>query len=410
LLHPAVGDWLKEASVHSKVFAAATKDRVAVLMGGRRADAAYWYHEDSGRYVTSRYYRPELPAWVETFNATDPMSAYMAAGWSKLRDDAAYARSREDSFPPETGGKHFLFPHAIGDNGLPPHQSITYTPFADAVTLQLIRHLVTEEELGGDERPDLLAIGLAGGDAIGHEFGPMSQEVQDYYLRLDLELGAFLEFLDRQVGADRYVVLLTADHGTPLLPEESQRRGVEAGRVTLADLQPMLVPVLQEALFDLEIEAIPQISFVFPYGFSMLFPDSAVTERQLRELRARVAAAVRKAPGVADAFTFEELANRTTKARPFLAEYRASFVPNRAPDVMVHFKRNYFFTTTLPVDHGTPYDYDTHVPIMLFGAGVAPGRKDQRVSVTDVAPTLAALLGVTPSPDVEGQSLLGRRE
>lgn len=399
-----VGDWLKAASPESKVLSLAAKDRVAVLMAGRRADGAYWYHDGTGRFVTSSYYRSELPPWLEAFNAGSVVQRYAASGWQKLREESAYARAREDSFPAEAGGKGFVFPHTIGDDGTPPEQGIALTPFLDVVVLELARLLVREEELGRDSIPDLLLLGLASGDAIGHEFGPLSQEMEDYYLRLDQALGEFFEFLDREVGSGRYVVVLTADHGAPYLPEENHRRGIPAGRVTLADLQPVLVPALERGLFELEISEVPQVGFAFPYGLALAFPAEAITPAKLKELRRRLAGALREAPGVADAFTFDELLDPTVEERPFLAAYRASFFPDRAPDVMVHFERNYFFTTTLPLDHGTPYDYDTHVPLVVLGAGIAAGRRTEAVAGVDIAPTVARLLGIE-APAADGRAV-----
>ncbi len=403
----AVGDWLNQAHPESRVFAVAGKHRAAIFLGGRHPDGAYWYHGDNGAFVTSTYYRAALPDWVEAFNAADYPRAYFRDGWTKLKDNGAYDRAREDSFPAENRGVNFVFPHGLDRPGDPlsPYEQFALTPHLDDVTFQFAESLVVREDLGGDDVVDLLLLGISSGDNIGHEYGPMSQEVEDFVLRLDRRLGSFLAFLDERIGPDRYALVLTSDHGAPVMPEENQRRKVTSGRVTMAELQPVLLPVLQKALFDFEIQVIPRITFYFPFGMTIAFPDGVTTDEQMRQIRKRVAEAVRKADWAADAFTYDELADPDTRDRPYLAEFRRSFVPDRAPDVIIHYKENFFFSTGLPVDHGTPYGYDTHVPLIFKVPGLAPRVSGVRAGAVDVAPTIAHILGITVPGSIDGKVL-----
>ena len=245
-------------------------------------------------------------------------------------------------------------------------------------------------------------IGISSGDYMGHEYGPMSQENQDFVLRLDRRLGEFMDHLDERFGNDGYALIFTSDHGAPLMPEENQRRGVRAGRVTMNEVQDVLLPVLQQGLYDLEITEIPRITFFYPFGLTMAFPEGTISDEAMAELRQRVADAVRKTDWAADAFTYDELADPETEPRPYLEAFQNSFVADRAPDVVVLYEENFFLSNGLPIDHGMPYDYDTHVPLIFVAPGL-PGRVvGDRVRAVDVAPTIAYILGVSPPENIDG--------
>jgi predicted AlkP superfamily pyrophosphatase or phosphodiesterase len=406
LRQTAIGDWMKRDAPSSKVFSIAQKDRVAVLMGGKQPDGVYWYHTDVGQMVTSTYYRDALPTWVEEFNASDPWRTYFDPGWTKLLDDTAYTRAREDSFPPENYGWANAFPHPISvpDSVGSPYHLVTLSPFADAVMLAFAEAIVVHEELGSDDAPDLLLVGLSSADLLGHDFGPFSQELEDYFLRIDGFIGGFIEFLDARIGRNNYVLALTSDHGAPMMAEEAQRRGIKGERVSSQDLQQAFVPELQQALFDLKIDVLPRLSFVFPFGLTVAFPDGVVSEDTNREVRKRMATSLASAPWADDAFSYEDLAD-TTVQRPFIDAYRRSFVPDRAPDVMVHFRENYYYAPQLMVDHGTPYAYDTHVPLIFLGGRIHSAEIGELVLTVDLAPTLAVLADIAFPADLDGAVL-----
>ncbi len=417
LRHGTVGDWLRTASPESKVFAVSGKDRAAILMGGHVPDGVYWYHRYRGTFVTSSYYTDALPAWVQAFNAATSPLQYAADGWQRTRPDEAYALAREDAFPAESDGIDIVFPHRFRDDDGAALDSLTPdehaavlsrfygSPFLDAMVLDFTRALIAEEQLGRDATPDLLLLSLSAADLIGHEFGPLSHEVADEYFRLDALLGAFFATLDTVVGSGKWSVIVSADHGSPLIVEEYQRQGLAAQRVTLADVEQALVPPLQQVLFDARVPEVPRISASFPFGITLAFPPGSVTGDQQRQVRAAVAEGIRNAPWAIDAFTRDELAADSTPDRAYLTPFRRSFVPDRAPDVAVVYAERHFLSLGLVVNHGTPHAYDTHVPLIVRGPGIAPARYDRRVHTVDVAPTVAALLGITPPDGLDGQAL-----
>ena len=403
----AVGDWLKAASPNSKVFSVSGKDRSGILAGGKEPDGVYWYDRPSGQIVTSTYYRDALPEWVAEFNGADYPRALFARGWDRLLPEDAYERSREDDFAPENRGEGTTFPHRPDARhpNLTFYQQFALTPMLDDLTFRFAEQLIEVESLGTSGSPDLLLVGISSGDNIGHEYGPMSQEIQDFMLRLDRRLGEFMDHLDERFGSDGYSLVLTSDHGTPLLPEENERQGNRAERVTMTHVQEVLIPVLQQGLYDLQIDVIPRIIFFFPFGLAMAFPDGAVSDEAMAELRERVADAIRDTDWADDAFTYEEAADPETRSRPYLEAFQNNFVPDRAPDVFILYKENYFFSSGIPVDHGTPYAYDTQVPLIFLVPGLAGRVIGDRVRSIDVAPTIATILGIDPPADVDGRPL-----
>lgn len=407
LQRSTIGDWLKEASPDSKVVSVALKDRVAVLMGGHSPDAAYWYEYNSGRYVTSEYYAPDYPDWLTVFNDSGPAHEYVAETWNHLLPDSIYpALSREDSFPPEDNGEDIMFPHPVdrGREDESPYRHLARTPFGDMLTLSLARELLEHEELGADSVPDLFLIGLSSADFIGHDYGPYSQEVMDYYVRLDRMLGDFFDFLDERVGHDRYAVVLTADHGVAPMPEQAIRMGIDARRVSTQDFGRELVDGLQQGMRVTQVYDQPQLSFM-RIGLVADFSAADVTDAQLRVLRDSMASRLAQADVIQDVFTYDQLLSEKETGSPYEGLFRRSFHPVRAADVIVNFREYYVYPASLPATHGTPYPYDMHVPL-LVRAGRAPGWIERPVRAVDVAPTLARLLGIPAPDDLDGEVLV----
>ena len=412
LLRSTLGDWVKARWPESKVYGLAIKDRSAILAAGARADGAYWYEDEAGRFVTSSYYSDAYPDWVQAFNESGRVEQYHGRSWQKLLPDGAYVVSREDSFPAEADGVHITFPHVLGENSEQPDRAfyaeLPFTPFGDEVTLAFARELVTHEALGLDDAPDLLFLGLSTPDYIGHRYGPYSQEVEDLYLRLDRGLEEFFALLDERVGEGRYVVALSADHGALALPEELVRRGVDAGRLDVRAVFGGVREVIAAAVRDSLITEPPRLRLAG--GLVLSFAEAAPDWSTLTQLRSRIAHALESSDGVVHALTFDSLAAIDVHAAGVMGRFRRSFHPDRAPDVAVHL-RKYHVLDQRGATHGSAYDYDTHVPLVFMGPGIAAGRYGEPARTVDLAPTLAALLGVTP-PDVDGRVLgeaLGQR-
>ena len=408
LERPALGDWLKAREPAARVFSVALKDRAAVLMGGQKPDRAYWYSAEVAGYVSSTWYADgaAAPSWVAEFNASGAVFDRFARGWIRSRDISAYLRSGPDHVDAEADGEHTRFPHLF-DDGTPAAREayakkLLTTPFGDELTLRFARKLIAAEQLGADDTPDLLMISCSSADYIGHAYGPFSHEAEDYYLRLDDWLGEFLAYLDEHVGKDSYVLALTADHGALPLPEEARLRGHgSARRVPGPAYRAKTREVISAALARLGL-ANEALLYLGEDGVWLDIPEAG----KAAQVRAEVAKVLRELDFVADTFTTEELAGPTDPARPFHAAYQRSYYAGRSPDIQMRFKQWHLVDAQARgTSHGSPYEYDTHVPVLFFGAGVQPGVQGQSVGTTDVAPTLAELLGLAAPAGIDGQSL-----
>lgn len=413
-----VGDWLKRRSPRSQVFSVAIKDRSAIAMGGKRPDGAYWYDKTNGHFVTSRYYRSAYPDWVSQWNAGEPAAAYHGRDWERLFPEETYRASREDDFPPESDGSSTTFPHWIGASeasGGWPHyygKVLLRSPFADELTLRFARRLIEHEQLGADPTPDLLFLGLSAADYVGHAYGPYSQEVEDYYLRLDRQLDSLFTWLDHRVGRAEYAVVLTADHGVMPMPEELARRGVPAARVMRRSLEARAQSVLDSATARSTVTNGPSPAVHGLGGLVLAWPRPT-SDRERAEAHRRVAEALRELPAVVEAYAYEELLGDDAgrgrgRSRPYLEAFRRSFTPTRSSDIVwLPAEHTLITNRSTETSHGTPYAYDTHVPLVFMGPGIAHRRDARPVSITTVAPTLAALLGLDARSGLDGEAWKG---
>ena len=411
LLAATVGDQIKlRFGKSSRVISVANKDRAAIFMGGRLADAAYWIVD--GRAVTSRYYRDALPDWVVAFNNENPVNSAFGHTWDRLLDVSIYnAIQGPDDAPGEESrlGLGTTFPHRVdgGAREISPAFYAAYRldPHGSGVLGQLAQRAVTNEKLGHHDAPDLLCVGFSQIDYAGHSYGPDSHEVMDSILRLDRVIAEFLTFLDREVGEKNYVVVLSADHGAAPLPERTQAfdRGVVSGRLDGAGL-------------DRQVEAALTAAFGAPttgaawalrdgYGYRLI--ASSLADRSIESSAAQlvVKATLLKSAQIGVAFTRDELTGRVAVAGAFLDDWRLSFNVERSPDVMFSPQPYVVDRTPAGTNHGTPYDYDNHVPLIWFGAGITPAIHRQRVGTDSLAPTLSALLGVPAPPLARGERL-----
>lgn len=408
LLTDALGDWLKAEHPGAKVYSVSSKDRAAVAMGGQKPDGAFWYSTTTGRYSTSSYYSAALPAWLDSFNTSQQIDSYYKIGWQKLLPDSSYSLSHKDDFPSEADGIHTTFPHLFDTTKPAPDKNyfraLLSTPFADEVTLSLATMIVRETNLGKDTIPDLLCISCSAADSIGHAYGPNSQEVQDYYLRLDRYLDTFFVFLDSAVGKGQYCIALSSDHGVLPLPEDLVAQGVAALRLNVDTVSANIHAIGRQMMSELHLSSDPVADA--SYDVRLNYDESRRAGISDQDFQQMAAVRIRKLPYIADALTRDELQSGSGEGRPLFELYRNSFHPLRGPDIYLRFaqytlvRKSKFGTA-----HGTPYPYDTDVPIVFVSKITVAGRNDERVKTVDVAPTLARLLGVIPPKDIDGQPL-----
>ncbi len=410
LLRPGLGDWLKSQVPRARVFSVALKDRASVMLGGQHPDRAYWYDGAAGGYVSSTWYGDALPAWVAEFNRSGAVHRRFAEGWQRAAEPAVYERSGLDRVDAEHDGVRTELPHVFDDSTPKAREAffkeLPWTPFGDELTLTFAARLVREEGLGADDDPDVLFVSCSSADYIGHRYGPTSHEAQDYYLRLDGYLGEFLATLDAQVGAGRYVLAMTADHGALPLPEVLARGGQKAARRVVADEHGARVKSLVRAAVG--ALGLPE-SALLHVGEDGVWLDVAAAEAQgvpAARLRAAVAEQLRTLDFVAETFTADALASEGSADTPYLARYRRSFLRERSADVVMRYKE----WALVPAQargtgHGSPYRYDTHVPVLFFGGPVVAKTLDRPVGTVDVAPTLAELLAIAAPVGLDGRSL-----
>jgi predicted AlkP superfamily pyrophosphatase or phosphodiesterase len=409
LRRPVFGDWLKESSPKSKVFAVTGKDRSSILMAGLAGQAAYWYYPGDGTFVTTTYYQSTNPTWVDAFNSERPADDYFVGIWDRSLPTNKY--HGPDSVAAEFDDVHSVFPHdfAPGPNDEPKkyYDEFRYTPYFDQLILRFSRDLIINEHLGADDVTDLLMIGCSAGDYIGHRYGPSSQEIQDHYLKLDSYLNSFFAFLDSSVGVNQYVVALTGDHGVMPLPEELKENGITAGRIKSQTIEATIKRI--GARVAAEIKCSTNVILNTDDGVILNYAEAKVTGHDEQWLRSAVGAQVKRLLFLADAFTSDDLAPGGNNTRPFINLYRNNYIPDRSPDIMFCF-REYHIISDEPhgTSHGTPYDYDRHVPLIFYGTGVRPGLDTLKAASVDVTPTLSELIGITPPIDNDGHSLLPR--
>jgi hypothetical protein len=397
LLAATVGDQLKTAfGDNTRVIGLANKDRGGIFLSGRRADAVYWMH--LGRIVTSRYYRPELPSWVEAFNATNPINSRYGQTWDRLLPREFYDRVQGPDDMPGEQARHGLgvtFPRKL-DGGRPAldaefHNAYRVDPHGSEVLGRLAQRAVVAEQLGRHAAPDLLCLAFSQLDYCGHSFGPDSHEIMDSVLRLDRALAELLTFLDAEVGKGRWTAVLSADHGVAPLPERSGGSRID---------WPVLNQTVETALTSAFGAPADGAAWTVrdSYGYRLI--PATLTARGVTASAAQkvVKQALLTSPQVAIVWTRDELLNPALTEGEALAAWRLSFNAERSQDVVLSPRRFIVDRSPNGTNHGTPYDYDSHIPLIWYGAGVSPGRTVERIGSDAIAPTLAGQLGVPPPP------------
>jgi predicted AlkP superfamily pyrophosphatase or phosphodiesterase len=407
LLRDGLADWLKAQSPASKVFSVAIKDRSAIALAGKSPDGAYWFNFSAGDFVTASYYRSDYPDWVEDFNESDRSERFCNVEWTRLLPESSYVQSREDDFPAEKNLLGRTFPHLLtGTDGQPDSRyfdRLPETPFGDELTLEFAVEMMRNEGLGIGGTVDLLFVGLSSADYIGHAFGPYSQEVQDYYLRLDRMLAEFFAQVEEVAGTDGYLVVLTSDHGVLPMPEELSRRGIDAARSPWRGLVGPLRQVIAASVDSGLIADPPRLrdiaGFVLDFGQSPPPPDREALLRQ------QLVARLREHKDMGAAYDYDYVAAGSGSGEIF-DKFARSTHPDRGADILFAPRRWYRFTgESTGTTHGSPYEYDTHIPLIFAGGGLKTERRDGMVRSVDIAPTLASLMKVAAPKDVDGQDL-----
>lgn len=432
LLCSTLGDELKRATAgRSKVVGVSLKDRAAILPAGRMADAAYWYSTQTGEFVSSTYYFADRPQWVKDFNAEKRADEYFTSKkrWDRLLgdEDGKYERlAGPDEAPWEklagrdgsetwikiTGSTRYKFPYDLHEWFKSPgpdfYEALTFSPFSNEMLLAFAERAVSNERLGSDADADVLTVSFSANDIVGHRYGPYSQELMDMTLRVDRQIAELLGFVDKEVGLRNTVVVFTADHGVSLVPEHAASLNRPSGRVQISHI----MKAVGDAVRARYGEAGARYVQTFSNGGIYLDEYALARDGVRPEEAERVAGdAALKVEGVSRYFTRAQLTRGVFPASDAVARRALhGYNPERGADVVLVQKENWYFVTdksknTPVATHGAPYSYDTHVPLIIMGGGVAPGRYRQPASPADIAPTLARILNVQPPSGSKGRVL-----
>ncbi|MBX7120348.1 MAG: alkaline phosphatase family protein [Gemmatimonadaceae bacterium] len=398
-----LADWMVAADPRTKVLSVSRKDRGAILPIGRGKYPVFWYAPASGRFVTSTWYADTLPAWVRAFNAEDRvMTRYAGQVWMPLLDAAQYPEP--DTSAAEEASNEPEFPHDVPEDSMRARNLIIGTPYMDELTLAFAWRGVRALDLGGGPATDLLAVSLSSTDAVGHRWGPDSRELHDQVLRLDRALGVFLDSLFALRGRDGVVIALTADHGVAPSPDIRSRWGDNAGatRVFRDDFNPALAavaPLVQRLRLD---------GSAFAFDGMLLEVDRtkvAGKEREVLQVLRAFAKEAAQVPGVLRADVLEDLARADTIKDAIARRWLHMFRPGGEVGVAVTLKPYGYWGRGNTATHGSPHDYDARVPVLFWGAPFVRGPVRGDARVVDIAPTLAAALGVRPLERLDGHAL-----
>lgn len=391
-------DWMRARNPDARSLSVSRKDRGAILPLGRAGRDVYWY-TTTGRMSTSTWYRDTLPSWVQAFNARRIPHNHAGSEWTLLLPAAAYAEP--DSVAEEAaGGSDYMFPHRLTEDTARVGAAFAGVPAMDEMLLQFALAGLEAMALGTGDRTDLLAVSLSTTDAVGHRWGPDSREVHDHVLRLDRALGTFIDSLYRMRDSATIAIALTSDHGVASYPEiHARRHGLAVPRV---DVRPLLRATAE----SLEARGAPATALEWDWG--MVYPDRPAMRRAGLDpdsVLGVFAAGLRKVPGVARVDDPRAFARRDTTTDTYARRWLHMIPPDYDVPIVASLEPGAYWGAGTSATHGTPHDYDTHVPMIFYGPWFRPGRQGGRVSVVDMGPTLARVIGVTPTEPLDGRVL-----
>ena len=397
-------EWILATGGRARAFSVSGKDRGAILPVGKTGKA-FWYSTASGRLVSSTYYYKQLPAWVVEFNNRKPSDRYFKKSWERgTKDDDGIITGRDDrSFEKDIHLFGKSFPHLFGKDLQKPegkfYEQVASSPFGDEVITDFALELLDKEELGRRGTMDILSVSLSSNDIVGHNFGPESVEAKEVTYHLDRQVARLLTKLDSSVGPGRCLVVLAADHGVGFSPEVVSDRGYEAKRVDNADILKKINRRLNFSIRYLD----------WSLGFSgpgYFFDPEALQfgGRPAAELEVAVAGVIQGFAGIEAVFTRTDILGGKLPDTELARKVRAAFHPTRSPDVYVVLKP-FWLEGTSAASHGSPYDYDAHVPVIFFGAGLPAAEVTRSIDVTDIAPTMSAILRTSPPSSSVGAVL-----
>ena len=402
-----IGDEMKIASNgRAKVVGVALKDRASILPAGHNPNGAFWFDDQTGCFITSSYYMDRLPKWVEAFNDKRLPEQYLSQKWNTLYPKNTYTESTTDENEYENGIREGVkatlplnLPELYKKYG---YGIIRNTPFGNSLTLDMAKAAIDSEQLGADDETDLLAVSCSSTDYIGHQVGTHAIETEDTYLRLDKAIADFLTYLDSKVGKGNYLVFLSADHGAMNNAAFLQDRRIPAGSWDASATAKKLNHVLAKEY----PEAGDIVKTVMNY--QVFFNRDVIKSKQLDfdNIKQTVVNVLKEDPSVLYAC---DMAKASTESIPEEVKSRIinGYNRERSGDVVIILKPNFYAHGMKGTDHGAWNSYDTHIPLVFMGWGIKHGATTKQTFMTDIAPTIAAMLHVQAPNGCVGKAIFG---
>lgn len=394
LLVTTVTDELRLATnFGSKVIGVALKDRASILPAGHKANGAYWYDSKTGDFITSSYYTNDLPAWVKTFNARKLVDSLYALNWDLSLPRDVYPKYSTDDYEPYEskafGKDSAVFPYNLAQYIGKDYGKIASTPYGCTLTLEMAEAAIANEQLGKGENTDFLAVSFSTPDYIGHAFGPNSWEQLDDYARLDETLGKLLDYLDNTVGKNQYTVFLTADHGVAhtagFMKENNLPSGLFSDNETVKQMNALLKAKYGKDKMILAIE-----NYQVVLNNEMLDTTEYLNHDDVVNW---VVNYLQRQEAIARAFPIADMAFTTLQAKQ-KEMLTNGYFPQRCGDVQIVLKPGYYDGGPTGTTHGMWNPYDAHIPLLFYGWGIKHGKLNRETYMTDIAPTIAALLHI----------------
>lgn len=391
----------------SKVIGVSFKDRGAVLPAGHMADAAYWYDGKSGRFISSTYYFATLPEWVTKFNEQNLPEKYLSQDWNTLYPIEKYLESGPDDTPYErkfSGQQKSAFPYKVSELRVKgSYEFLGNTPFADDFLTEFAKAAVTSEQLGKRDVTDFLCISYSSTDAVGHRTGPNSIEVEDMYLRLDKNIEDLLLRLDKEVGVGKYTVFLTADHAVADVPQYMKDNKMPAGYFSEGQLKSKLDDFLNTYFPGKKyVENISNGQIFLNHQLFQQDPRTGGIELMIvTELIGKFLMTI---DGVAGYYTADMIRDGDYNDGGIKGFVIRGYNFRRSGDIVISLEPGWFDAVSVQgTTHGSPYSYDTNVPALFFGHGIRKGSSVRYHPITDIAPTISALLKIKFPSGCTGQ-------
>jgi hypothetical protein len=402
LLSSTLGDELRLATnFRSRVFSVSFKDRSSILPGGRSANAAYWFDDSTGSWISSSYYINQLPGWVVKYNNAALAGAYSEKSWIPLFDTLSYVQSTPDVVPWEKNLPNEMdsgFPHQYKRKEGAGYSALGYSPWGNDMTADFAMTLISQERLGMNGHTDMLCLSLSSLDIVGHQAGPNSMENEDMFLRLDKNIEAFLHFLDKNIGRKNYLLFLSSDHGVAHTPGYLASKNMAGGSLRLRYLNKELN---DSCRIRFGIEPVAGI-YTYQVYLNNKRIDSAGLDK--RDIESCLVGLLRKKAEVMDVFAYSEFDDWIIPER-VKQMFANGYFHQRSGDIQIILKPQFSDRANEGADHATWYNYDTKLPLIFYGWKVPKGSSVREVYLTDVAPTVAAMLKIQPPNAAIGKVL-----